>query len=289
MLKISSILRLTRIEHSILLVVAVVAAELITKGLPSTYTLVLSVITPIFISMGSFAINDYFDVEADRINKKDRPIVKGLITKNEALAISLASFIVGIATSYLINVQAFIIAIIFSVLSFLYSYRSKEILLLGNSYVALSMAIPFIYGNFVVSNKLAANTVLIVLVIFLSGLAREIHGMIRDYKGDTKARKIKNIVYYIGAKRSSKIAFVLYLEAILISIFMFFFLPPFAYNVFYIVPIAVTDLVLFYVSYMFLKQKSSRRFYDMSRNLSLGAMGLALLAYLISALFYVFV
>ena len=50
--KISAVLRLTRIEHSLMLVFAVLAAELITKGLPSANYLALSFITPIFISKG---------------------------------------------------------------------------------------------------------------------------------------------------------------------------------------------------------------------------------------------
>ncbi|MEM3228556.1 MAG: hypothetical protein QW549_03130, partial [Candidatus Micrarchaeaceae archaeon] len=72
--KIGAILRLTRIEHSVMLIIAVVAAELIaSRSLPDYFVLALSLITPIFISMASFAINDYFDIETDRLNKKSRP------------------------------------------------------------------------------------------------------------------------------------------------------------------------------------------------------------------------
>ncbi|HUB92789.1 MAG TPA: UbiA family prenyltransferase, partial [Candidatus Saccharimonadales bacterium] len=72
-MKFKAVLKLTRIEHSIMLVIAVLAAELIAKGLPSLPILVLSLIAPVFISMAAFAINDYFDLKVDKINKKMRP------------------------------------------------------------------------------------------------------------------------------------------------------------------------------------------------------------------------
>ncbi len=288
--RIGAIIRLTRIEHSIMLVIAVIAAELISGYIPSIIVLALSIITPIFVSMGSFAINDYFDVESDRANKRmDRPIVNGSIKRNEAFNIAIICFVIGVAASALINVAAFIIAFAFAILAYLYSYRLKDTLLVGNAYIAFSMVIPFIYGAYVVSNSIGINIVLIGIVIFLAGLAREIHGMIRDYSGDMKTRKTKNLVYHIGAGRSAQLAFILYIEAIIVSIYMFFFAPPFAFNILYIIPIAVTDIVIAYIAVGFLTGKKSKGFYKFSRNASLAVMGIALLAFLLSALLFVMV
>ncbi|MDE1865009.1 MAG: UbiA family prenyltransferase, partial [Candidatus Micrarchaeota archaeon] len=111
--KLGAILRLTRIEHSIMLVIAVLAAELIANHgmLPSAPTLAFSLITPIFISMGAFAINDYFDIKVDRANRKVRPLVIGELKPAEALYISVATILIGIASSYFINIYCFAIAI----------------------------------------------------------------------------------------------------------------------------------------------------------------------------------
>ena len=285
--KVTAILRLTRVEHSFMLVIAVLAAELITKGLPTLPILALSLITPIFVSMGSFAINDYFDVEADRANKRlDMPIVSGAVSKNGAVYTFCLCMLIGIGASLFINAYAFVIALVFGALAFIYSYRLKGTLLLGNAYIALSMVIPFMFGDFVVSGMVPANIVLICFVIFLSGLAREIHGMIRDYRGDVRARKVKNLIHHIGARRSAYIAALLYVEAIAISVFMFFFMPPFWHNLVYMVPILVVDAMLLYVSLGYVLY-SSRKFFNASRNLSLGAMALALVVYLATPLIYV--
>lgn len=266
-----------------MLIVAVLAAELIVGGLPPLYIVALSLITPIFVSAGAFAINDYFDVDADRANRRmNRPIVAGAISKRGAYQVAVVSFVIGVLASAFINVYALAIAFIFAVLGYLYSYRLKDMVLWGNAYVALAMVIPFIYGDFVVSASLAPVIIWISFIIFLSGLGREIHGAIRDREGDTKARKTKNLITAIGAQKSALFAFTLYCEAIAISVVLFFISPPFQYNLVYIVPITVANIMFFYVAIGYLRN-STRKFYDLARNLSLGAMALALITYLACA------
>lgn len=285
--KVAAIARLTRVEHSAMLVIAVIAGELISGGIPHITQLALSIITPILVSMGSFAINDYFDVEADIANRRmNRPIAAGHIKRREAFAIAMVCFVIGVASSAFINMYALVIALVFAALAILYSYRMKEMLLIGNVYIALSMVIPFIYGDYVVSSSVGYNIVLICVIIFLAGLAREIHGMVRDYEGDRKARGVRNLVFHTGEHKSNVMALILYCEAIVISVFMFFFMLPFAGNLFYITAIAAVDVALFCVAAMSLVKKT-RRFFDMARNISLAAMAIAIVVYMLAPVIYV--
>lgn len=284
-------LRLFRIEHSLMLVIAVIAAEAIVLGrIPNIPILILSVIPPILISAASFGINDYFDVEVDKNNQKfERPIVKGAISKQAALTSSMLLFIIGTLSALSINLLAFYISLIFSVLAFLYSYKLKELFVIGNAYIAFSMVIPFIYGNYVVSTTLSNTIELVSVVIFLAGFAREVHGMIRDYRGDAKARKVRNLVYYCGIDISSLIAGVMYLIAILVSLWMFVVPGPFWYNAVYIFPIVVVDLCLLYVTvgYSARLYAINKRFFSNARNISLAAMTLAIVTYLLAALVFI--
>ncbi len=273
--------KLTRIEHSLMLVIAVITAELISKGLPTLQPLILSLITPIFISAAAFAINDYFDVDVDRINMKKRPLVKGTIKKEHALYTSLLGFAIGVAASALINIYCLAIALLFAVLAFLYSYRLKEYTLLGNAYIAFSMAIPFIFGSYVVLNAPGLGILLISFMIFLSGLAREIHGTIRDYRGDA-ARHAKTLPVKIGRKPSAIVALILYAIAVIISAYLFFYVAPLRHNIVYIVVVSASDLMLLYAALGYLS-KTDAHFYSIARNLSLIAMLLALLAILLAA------
>lgn len=284
-MNIKAVLRLTRIEHSVMLVIAVIAAELIARGIPSIPVFILSLVTPIFISMAAFAINDYFDLKVDKINKKKRPLVTMELFPDDALRITALCLVVGILASAFINLYAFLIALVFGLLALLYSYRLKGIPLIGNAYIGFSMAIPFIYGSYVVSSSIGLNIILVSLMIFFSGVAREIHGTIRDLHGDVGARNLSTLPSIIGVEGSAMLAMLLYLLAIIISVYLFSFIPPFRSNLFYIVLIAVSDLMLLYTGLGYLQRhKRNSSFYDNARNVSLAAMVVALLAILLAPL-----
>ncbi len=285
--KLTAIIKLTRIEHSVLLIIAVLAAEAIVASFPAPAILILSIVSPALISAGAFAINDYYDVETDRANKRlGRPIVSGAISKKDAHLIALLCFGAGVALSALINAQAFVVAFIFAVLAVLYSRNLKDVLLVGNAYVGLSYAIPFIYGDLVVSSSVIPSIILISIAVFLIGFAREIHGMVRDRFGDSRVRQTNSLIKYIGVRYSVWIALVLYLEGIMISFYLFFFIAPFINNLVFLVPIAVADLIFLYIAVGHVVY-DGRRFFDLARTLSLVAMGISVLTYLFAALYYV--
>lgn len=280
-----ALLKLTRIEHSAILVAAVIAAELIagSGSLPGAFPFAMSLVAPIFVSMAAFAINDYYDMSTDKLNKRtDRPLVSGSLKPRSAVYVTIISLAIGIAAGLLINLYSFIIVVIFGALAVLYSYRLKETLFWGNAYVAFSMSIPFLFGNYVVSSELFGSIVLIFLMIFLSGLAREIQGTIRDYKGDTMARNANTIPRHIGKTGAAALALVLYIAAIAISIYLFLYVAPFEYNLVYAMPIALCDAMLIYTAAIFLS--GNAKLYGVARNTSLAAMATALLAILAAPL-----
>lgn len=282
-----SVMRLTRIEHSAMLAVAVLAAEQLSNGLPGMTVLILSLVAPVLVSMASFAINDYFDIKVDRLNKKRRPLVTGELKPPQALYISAAAFAGGIAASAAINAYALGITLVFAALAVLYSYRLKEVLLLGNAYIALTMVIPFVFGAYVVGRSISTAVALICVMIFASGLAREIHGTIRDYEGDVRMRNAVSLPRAVGLGPAAYGAMLLYLTAIAVSAFLFVFVAPFAGNLVFTAPILVSDALLAYVAAAYvLRVRHMRKhyaFFERSRNVSLAAMGLALLAILASA------
>ena len=278
-----SILKLTRIEHSIMLVIAVVAAEALARGVPGIGMLLLSLVAPIFVSMSAFAINDYFDVHVDRLNRKRRPIVTGELSRSEAKYIAIASAAIGIASTVLINAYCFAIALVFALLAFLYSYRLKEVVLVGNAYVAFSMAIPFIYGSYVVSSAFGPGVALITAMVFLSGLGREVQGTIRDYRGDIRVRRANTLPRLIGNRGSAVFALALYAIAIVISVYLFLDVAPFTHSLLYAFLITISDLLLAWTAAGYLRHGSSS-FYSIARNVSLSAMLIALIAFLIVAL-----
>jgi len=277
-------LKLTRIEHSLMLVFAVLIGELLTFGSIKNFQIeflafLSSLIVPSLLSMSAFAINDYFDYRTDRLNKRfDRPLVSKTITRDEALIISIALFVLSLYLSFFLNQIAFDIAFIFGTLSFLYSFKLKDIALVGNLYVAFSMAIPIIFGG-VVAGSLNQEHIFIFFIILFAGLAREIAQSIRDYKGDAIARGSKNIVHLIGKRKSAIISFTLYFLAIFLSIIMFFCFEPYKLNFIYAIFVGLCDILLFYVGVFLLSNYNKTDFVKKTRNTTLIAMFLALLGF----------
>ncbi|MGC8676378.1 MAG: UbiA family prenyltransferase, partial [Candidatus Micrarchaeia archaeon] len=167
--------------------------------------------------------------------------------------------------------------------SLAYAYKLKELLFWGNAYIAFAMVIPFIYGDFVVSAHLAYSIIVISVMIFFAGLAREIHGTIRDYAGDTTVRNARTMPKVIGIKGSAALALALYLIAISISAYIVLAVKPFVLNAPFAVLVAIADAMLLYtgVGYMIYNTK---QFYTSARNMSLLAMAVALLAVLAGAM-----
>lgn len=216
---ISSYIRLFRIEHALLLTVAVLVGELLSGALPSLPLLLCSLAVPVFIEMGSFALNDYFDVKTDKANKRtDRPIAAGEIAPQAALIAAALCYIVGIAAALPLPQAALYITLLFAFLSIAYNFKLKGLPLVGNLYIAASMAIPFLFGSLVVAPDILARIWAIALVAFVAGLGREIIKSAEDMEGDVLHRNARTLPVVIGKKNSLLLSALLYAALVPLSL-----------------------------------------------------------------------
>ena len=92
----------------------------------------------VFFTVRANVLNDYIDYETDKINRPDRSIVIGEITKKQALYFSLISFIIGIYFALRLSCDSQIISLIISLpLLLLYNAKIKNYPLIGNIIVSL--------------------------------------------------------------------------------------------------------------------------------------------------------
>lgn len=274
--------RLTRFEHALMLAFAVLIAETIVLGaFPPILTMpiILSLLVPVFSEMGSFALNDYLDIETDRLNKKmDRPLVKGTISPRFALYLSVLCIFLSMALAFFINFFAFAIALVFNALAILYNWKLKDLPLVGNVYIALTMAIPFIFGNFVVSTNLSNVVVVLAVLGFVAGLAREIIKSVQDREGDVKARKSKTLPVVIGKTPALAAAAILYILFIPLSAIPFFIGLKMSVLALFLVGLA--DLMVLAIAYRVMANQD----FSFARNASLIAFMLGMFGILAAAL-----
>jgi len=194
MKKLKAIWQLMRLEHGVMIAVAILVGALIAgKTLPSIKIFILTFLMALFLEGSTFALNDYYDLEIDKKNKRnDRPLVRGEVPPKTALFLFIILFPLGIIFSYFINQTCFIIAIITAIFAVIYDAYLKKIKLLGNFFIAYVMAIPFIFGGVsVIENKavfvdLPPAIMIVALIAFLAGSGREIMKDVMDLEGDKK-------------------------------------------------------------------------------------------------------
>ena len=123
-------IRLIRLPNCIMTAVAVYIGAVVASANPSfTVPVILGMISAFLVCAGGMAVNDYYDVEADKINKKKRrPIVKGAVKKENTLTVSIILSLVGLAAGYVISMPAFYIALFAAIVLFSYSSKLKKII-----------------------------------------------------------------------------------------------------------------------------------------------------------------
>lgn len=149
------------------------------------------------------AINDYVDVEADRINRPKRPIPSGRVSRKGALAFSISLFAIGMALAGLINWATFAIAAINSLLLVLYSTHMQNKVFIGNIAISYLVGSGFLFGGAALNNFALAS--LLALLAGLANMARELVKTLEDVKGD-KLSFLKRIAKKTVKKIAPKVA-----------------------------------------------------------------------------------
>ena len=296
MKKIKAIWELMRLGHGVMLFIAILIGSLISQttlfnnlDLP-LLNIFLTFFTALFLEASTFALNDYYDLEIDRINKRtDRPLVRGDLSPKTALNIFYLLFPLGLLCSYFVNMTCFLIALITALISVLYDAKMKKIKLIGNFYIAYIMSIPFVFGGATVlgNNAFSLEAInpiiyVIALIAFLAGAGREIMKDVMDFEGD-KRQGVKSFPRYIGIRASNGIAAIFYLCAIALS-FLPFFLADFGVyyqNIIYFILIFITDTMLLSTCLQLVfKKQPNMKFH---RKYTLVAIFIGLLAFLVGA------
>lgn len=286
--KIKAIWELTRLEHGLIYALGVLLSLIIAyKRLPGWDIALAGMLGAILAEMGAFALNDYFDVEVDKMNNRvDRPIVRGDISKGEAMLIFIITSLLSLVFISYLGWGAIIVVIFLIIFSALYNYKLKEYGIWGNIFISFTMASPFLFGSVL----FASSGVLIVLsvIAFVIGLGREIMKGIMDVKGDA-LRDVKTIARTMGETKAKYIAVVLYVVGGLLTPIPYFFKLNDADLAFYHDPLyavfaLAADAVLCYVCYGLLRSHDIKTIGRM-RKVTLVGMMLALAAFFFGALF----
>jgi len=235
----------------------IVGASLATRGVFFSQVfsnLLLGFVTAFTLTGASMVINDYYDRNIDAINESNRPIPKGTISPRQALFYAFFLATVGFIAAFFTNIPSLLISILSWTISATYATKGKQTGLLGNFLVSICVAVPFIYGSFVVGKGFEMAIILFAIMAFLSNTGREVTKGIVDIEGD-RSQNIRTIAVAYGEKTAAVVASVFFILAVVLSPL------PLLLNLvsqWFILPVVVTDIGLITLSVLLIRDYSRK-------------------------------
>ena len=226
--------------------------------------------------------NDIYDYEVDRVNQPTRPLPSGKITVRQATTFSIILLLLGLVSSLELGFANLGIAALFALIGWYYNYRGKQSGLFGNSLVALSLAIPYIFGSIALGNYSINLAYLLALTSFLAGMGREVLKGVSDVEGD-RIRNVRTVALVRGTGLAKTLSAIFFLLAVGSSVLPLVFGLLGKATDLYVVLILIPDGIFLYLSYRVLKVKNVGETPKL-KSVALGGMMLGLIVYLLSGL-----
>jgi geranylgeranylglycerol-phosphate geranylgeranyltransferase len=227
---------------------AVIVGYFVSKpAMLSPLTIVLGFVTGFAICAFSMVVNDYYDIEVDRVNQPTRPLPSGRVSKIGAVGIAVIMLVVGFAaTALLLDILAVLIVALYSLLAWLYDFRAKKYGLAGNLIVASSLAIPFIYGGVISGGRVLDSLLLFMAsTSFLAGVGREVVKAMADVPGDQK-RGVRSYASVHGPKAAAALGAFFFLGAVFTSLLPLLVIPV---STLYKIGVVLPDAAFVYLAY----------------------------------------
>jgi geranylgeranylglycerol-phosphate geranylgeranyltransferase len=241
-IKLSAYIKITRPVNCFITFISIIISGIICADYYfSSVAIVLAAFSGALSAASGNIINDYFDVETDKINRPDRPLVSNVLARRNAISIYIIFSVISLFISYFINPAALLTNVCALTLLFFYSYKFKKVILLGNLIVAFLTGLAFIYGGIAVNNFKSA--LIPAIFAFLINFIRELVKDMEDIEGD-KSAGVFSFPYLYGLKLS-KLIITAFSVILIISTFI-----PFVYNLYrieyFVIVMAVVNPVLVY-------------------------------------------
>lgn len=236
-MNIPALVRIGRPVNSSVAGIAAIIGYLLATGTLVFGTLLLAAIVFLVTSAGN-VVNDYFDIETDRINRPERPLPSGDIGERTALVLAIVLFASGIILAAFTNILCLVIAVVNSALLAGYAAWLKRTPLIGNIAVSYLSGSIFLFGGAFAGIEGLIRVIPVAAITFLAMLSRELLKDAEDVEGDS-ATGASTLPVRIGVKKTAYIGFFCLAGAVAASMVPFLW-----WGMWYIAGILPIDLVL---------------------------------------------
>ena len=183
------------------------------KGLFKTPRFMVSIITTLLILTSSMVVNDIFDMEIDKINNLNRPLITGEVTRKEAILFTTASLMLCefLSIKYLPTYLQWAIHLsIFDIL--IYTKFLKPMFLIKNISCATLVAFSVCFSGVAASQHFDESRLELLRIasrlVFFGSLNNEILLDICDMRGD-RENNIETLPIITGIPNTLNIVYIL--------------------------------------------------------------------------------
>ncbi len=243
---------LVRVRNAIMSFFGVyIGAALFSGGSPPQIIMVLAAsVSSMFILGGGNTLNDYFDHKIDKINKPDRPIPSGRVSRSDAFIFSIVMFLLGLALAKSINKYCLWIAAFNTLVLIVYAKYGKQMIFFSNLSISYLVSSVFVYGAFSAYDPklpISIDGMKLLLILttcsFLINLGREVIKDIEDLEGDKRAYSNTLPIKY-GPGASKRVALAATISAVIFS-YAPVFLPSHGFNeLVYVIVVTIANITL---------------------------------------------
>ncbi len=177
----------------------------------------LGFLSVVSISSSAMVLNDYFDLETDRVNAPHRPLPSGLVSARDVILLAALTAVIGLLAAVWISLTAMSVAALMWMIGFLYNWKLKSSGLVGNLMVSSCVASMFIFGGVVVGDPLNPVIWTLGILAFCFDLGEEIAADAMDVEGD-RLRGSRSLAILKGRDTALSVSGVLFGLCILISL-----------------------------------------------------------------------
>ncbi|WNY27645.1 geranylgeranylglycerol-phosphate geranylgeranyltransferase [Methanolapillus ohkumae] len=259
-----------------------IAMSILDYSLSEIYSLydifiLLDIFIMVFLASGAGnVLNDYYDIDIDKINRPDRPLPSGRVSLTEAVYLAILCFSIALLIAFFINPIAGVFGFLNVFMLIWYAKSLKRTILIGNFSIAYLTGSTFLFGAaFFGWDGIIALLPLAILAFFATA-SREIVKDIEDMKGDARDGAITFPIKF-GTKTASYLAAALGIVAMILSPLPYWMDE---FGVYYLYALIPVELCFLYTVYVLLREKN----YSKSSKLLKVAMLLALLAFIVGIL-----
>ena len=236
-MRLAGFFKLTRPTNSFVAGLAAIVAYLIATGSLIPETVFLFAIVALITAAGN-VINDFFDAKIDAINRPDRPIPSGAVSRGAARGFAFTLFLAGILVSFFTSSLCIGITVVNSIILVAYAAKLKSTPLIGNIAVAYLSASIFLFGGALNGWEGLIHIIPVAAITFFAILSRELLKDAEDVEGD-RAGGADTVPLRIGIKKTAEFALITTVLAVAMS-----FIPYFWWGAWYLGGIIAVDIII---------------------------------------------